>query len=670
MHCSIFFQQLRRGRRRTALYLLLLAAAAAFFVMSVNLYRNSVRNLAAVEDTYSTIAVMELYGDVDHLGELVGPYSEAHMGYRSVAVEGYDLSPIVTADGVTSWDLRSQYAACIEGAPAMADSEYLMQSQDVVRFRLTSASPLTIPISWDGSAVYDTPSVSVMAEVTASAAGCITYPAWLRFSYVSPLGGGDEARDYYREQVQALNRSDEVDTVTLYPGVEYIATADLSALWALDSRSGALALADQSGSSELGLLPTHSNYGYRDLRVGYGSSSEYPEFEFGPWAGQPFPLQRWEDVEADPALRDYFQGAWDSAYTTLCSYTVELTRDFTGIPVYHLGGASLKEGRLITQEEYASGAQVCLVSDQMAHYQGWQLGDALDMRFYEFDGMTNTNVEAFRSRPFWSCETEDFFDRGSYEIVGIYTQNPITGNSGIASSTLTMPWSTIYVPEGSVSAPRTAEELPVHGARLTIRLENGAIDRFLADIEAIGITKPRTGAYAPSFTFFDQGYSLVQPGLETMHGTAQLLLALSAVLLAAICVLTAYLFAHDQRQSVGILRMLGGSKKQALGAVLLCGLTVAAAGGLLGTAVGVALTDTVGASIVSKDLSQSQEAAALQAFVVDAGTGELALAARADLALTALAAALSIAAPVLLMLLFLLLYIHKEPRALLPNQKA
>ena len=73
MSIRIFFQQLRRNSSRTWLNILLLAAAVAFFVMSLNLHQNSVRNIREAEDAYSTIAVMEIYGDVDQYGNLAEP---------------------------------------------------------------------------------------------------------------------------------------------------------------------------------------------------------------------------------------------------------------------------------------------------------------------------------------------------------------------------------------------------------------------------------------------------------------------------------------------------------------------------------------------------------------------------------------------------------------------
>ena len=67
----IFAQQLLRGKKRLILNIALLITTTAFFVMSLNLYQNSNQNLRLVEESYSTIAAAEIYGDVNSAGELV-----------------------------------------------------------------------------------------------------------------------------------------------------------------------------------------------------------------------------------------------------------------------------------------------------------------------------------------------------------------------------------------------------------------------------------------------------------------------------------------------------------------------------------------------------------------------------------------------------------------------
>lgn len=118
MHRKIFIEQLKRSKK-TVFYLLLLIVATAFFVTSLNLYHNSTSNLQKAEETYSTLAVTELYGEVNRYGELVERNSEEHIGYQPVGVKGYDISKIIDSEAVRSYDLRSQYGAYIEDCPAM-----------------------------------------------------------------------------------------------------------------------------------------------------------------------------------------------------------------------------------------------------------------------------------------------------------------------------------------------------------------------------------------------------------------------------------------------------------------------------------------------------------------------------------------------------------------------
>ena len=79
MQHQIFIEQLKRSKK-TVVYLCLLAIATAFFVMSMNLYANSSGNLKVAEEAFSTLAVTELYGEVDRYGNLVERNSEEHIG--------------------------------------------------------------------------------------------------------------------------------------------------------------------------------------------------------------------------------------------------------------------------------------------------------------------------------------------------------------------------------------------------------------------------------------------------------------------------------------------------------------------------------------------------------------------------------------------------------------
>ena len=659
MHLKIFLQQLKRGKK-TGLYILLLMVVVAFFVMSINLYHNSRANLQTVEENYSTIALMELYGEIDEYGNLVSGDKEQVLGYESVTVEGFDFSKIVDTDCVTHWDLRSRYGAYIENHVSMQGKGFPMLGEDVLRFRIAEAEPVVLPVNWEE---YDSSNTEFKVEIIDSAAGCYAYPDEWRFGNFSLYSL--DCRNYYAEQVKQLNRNEDVDYITLYPNEEYVMVIGMGSGWYPSEEQGLLRR--EREDSALSLYSTFSRAGALNYRVDYSTANDFTTYTQGPEAGEFFPLQRWEDVQNNTEMKIYFEEIQKGTQITNHAFSVTTTNDFEGIAAYHLGGASLKEGRLITEEEYASGAKVCLISDQMASYQQWEIGDKLPMKFFEYSGFVNRDSQTQWDYPVWNRQTEEFFHEAEYEIVGIYTQNEVSGNSDISKTTLAMPWFNIYVPDASVENQPPMEERPVHGGLFTIHLLNGSIDEFNEHITALGLLEEKEGQFNPKFSFYDQGYSVVQPGLEAMNGTAKLLLALSSLLLLVTCVLLAFFFAQNQKQSVGIFRMLGGSKRKALTAVLICALVLTVIGAVLGGILGFGLAEFVGENINKNNLAQSQDAATYQAYVLQSSNGQMQdLAVKADLLLTVVSTAASMIFPMML-ILFVLLYINQEPRELLPK---
>ena len=110
---SMHIKQLFRKPLRTILYFMVLVILTAFFCASLNLYMNSQYNLRLADETYTTIAVMELYADVDSYGNLISNITKAddYAGYYALTVYGYDLEPIINAPSVKKYELRARYGA-------------------------------------------------------------------------------------------------------------------------------------------------------------------------------------------------------------------------------------------------------------------------------------------------------------------------------------------------------------------------------------------------------------------------------------------------------------------------------------------------------------------------------------------------------------------------------
>lgn len=655
MGIRIFLQQLRRGKRRTLLNILLLAAVTAFFVMSVNLYKNSAQNLERVNETYTTIAVMELHGDIDTHGNPVTDLGGDYAGYLPALVYGYDLTPVTSSPYVIQRDLRYRYTAYVPGHAIYSHnlSPFPGSNLDLIRFVIEGEEPLAVEIG-SGKINYSEPR---KARILESAAGIYDYPSELCFW----LSLKPAYQETYREDILALNQpavEEDTETLWLYPGVEYIAsvipyTTDRIAENGHFVTDGRLRI-------------NYDSYG-EDYVIQYTSSGEVAYR--GVAEGQPFWIHRWDEVQRDPELRTYYEGAMNAAKYTAQTLPVTLTDDVGGIAPFHLGAAYLIEGRMITEEEYEVGAKVCMIGSRLAENQGWKVGDVIEMELYDGSVFPNVYTDAYIN-PTYNKTTTGVFDEGSYEIVGVYGQRELAGNSGISAETLAQPWNNIYIPKNAVQNRPDAGREPVHGVLLTLWLENGSVDAFLNEMAEKGVTQAKSGGFEARFTVYDQGYSQVQPSLQAMLSTSRLLLILSAILLAVTVLLVAYFFAQNMKPSVGVFRMLGGRKGQALAAVLCGAFLIAAFSGAAGMAAGGMIAERMGEKLLTEGLAQTQEDTLYAAYSTGVDTLpeiELATGARPELVIFAGTAAIGLF--LLLLAMFLAAYIGKEPQALLPRQK-
>lgn len=671
MSIVLFLGQMWRSRKKTILNVLLLMVVTAFFCMSLNLYRNSTKNLQMAEETFSTIAVMELYGNVDRKGRLTDPNSESSIGFQNVAVDGYDLSEIVQASGVEDYDLRVRYGAYIPDEVALqkdmidgrdAGMSYgFMNGTEIIRFKTYQDNEYHLPFD-DGESFYEGPPIRLEVLDNADSHKIYHYTVFI-FHYMS-MDMEDAAE--YADEIRKFNRCDVTDELILYPDTEYLLVIRDPSQWipTQEDETVYANLFNDNGN----LFIFFDDYGAEEYYPAYNARGySFSDSTGGTETHQVAPFWRWEDIEADPALKAYFEAAWESVDYNQCAFSVTAVNDVQGVPAFHLGNAYLQSGRMITAEEYASGARVCMVTSALAHRQGWEVGDTLDMNFFEYEGFVNSDFDEDVT-PIYHQYTEGFFDRGTYEIVGIFEQKEMVGTSEMSESTLTVAWNTIYVPKNSLqNAPEEAEQ-PVHGSLLTIWLENQSVNDFLNDMDDLGVNQEQPGRYTAKFTIYDQGYSTIQHSLQSMHSTARLLLGLSSILLVVTCLLLTCFLAQGHRHNVGILRMLGGSKGRAVICVMLCGLLIAAIGAAAGAGIGYRLTDQVGQGILARSDVQEEDPNEFRSFLVSEDT-ELELFTEAERQWAILAGLAGGVFFLGLLLCFVMGYIGKEPRELLPQSR-
>lgn len=667
MHHKIFLKQMKRSKK-TILYLLLLFAVTAFFVTSVNLYQNSIHNLKVSEETFSTLAVTEIYGEVDKYGELVEPNSEEHIGYRAVGVKGYDVREILDSEAVESYDLRSHYGAYIEGHPAMYYSPIIfgngnidnwsMRSNNVIRFKIDSSEPMEL--EYYPPDPYKSEEGIFKIDIQDDASGFWEYPEWMKYNC---FGFMEEEWNAYREDVKQLNQTDDTDRLILYPGVEYLAILGGQGFFKWTEKPGILEYNDTKGDDHESFYFVTPLQDYETIRLTYDGFREGLEYEKG---FSPFPIQRVEDVEKDLKLKAYFEDIWQDTSIQQYTHNVVATNDVTSVPAFHLGSAVLTEGRLITQEEYEKGAKVCLISEEMVKNQKWKIRDKLDMKLFESEYIPG---DAYPDdQPTYDGEETPFVEEGEYEIVGIYSIYSTAGNTELAPDTLEILPYNIYIPTKSISKEREPEDLLIHGSTFSVKLKNGKVEEFLADMEAKGLTERKEGRYEPKFIFYDQGYSAVESGLRSMNSTAKLLLLLSSVLLLIVCILVAYFFWQNQRQTVGIFRLLGGTKRQAVLAVLRCALILTVLGAAAGGILGWSVTYLAGTGIMERNMEELETDMTGTYDMSGFAQQEADIRIQADPLATMGACSAALLYPMFL-LGFAAMDIHKEPRELLPKGK-
>ena len=682
---SMHLKQLFRKPIRTVLYILVLVLLTAFFCTSLNLYMDSQHNLQLANDTYTTIAIMELYADVDSRGNIISDVTKAedYAGYHALTVYGYDLEPIITAPSVKKYELRARYGAFSEDNIAVRYNDKKQAipicSEDIIRFKIVPEHQKEAEADkeWNDVEFVDDGRYRIHTfsfvdsdthtsrkynlDIIESAINVFDYeklPILFNISLdniytTTPLTDTNSL-------MPSAEYADKPDCIILEPNTEYIASiSGLSSSSNTFNAANSLYKIQTFGVARDKFF--RSNYYCYSIGRSEYASCDYP-YE------NPFWIYEYDELKSKPEMLKKYEQIARAYYINSRSFGVMTTNDLTGIPAFHLGNMFIPEGRMITEEEYASGAKVCMISTDLAKLQGWNVGDKIDFSFYEYNNFVNATIWGSRLSPRYTYTDPDhFFDNGEYEIVGTYNVRPLTGTSAVSASAVSVPWNTIYIPEKSLENAPAEEDRPVTGALLTIWLENGKIEPFIERMNELGITGAKQGDYEARFTFYDQGYSRIQPSLEALSGTAELLLILSSSLLVIAALLLAFFYAQSQKQSIGTMRLLGCSKARAFVAVMLSALIIAVTGALIGAAIGHALTASVGESIMASANQTPEEFLAFSAYLAESTQVEVEFALGADAKVSLLTCLAVLGLFIAGTLVFVLRYLGKGPRELLPR---
>ena len=583
-------------------YFLITALVVAFLCVGLNLRKQSEINIAAADAAFTTVAIPDFQAHMDYKGNLCTDTSFFdYEGYGACAAEGYDLSPIRNAAGVKNIDAARRFGACVNGAETFygggVDIYHSVMAHDVIRFTVDLEEAVT---------VYPLVELKLPITVLDSAVGLplecyeknLTLMSNIREHMLvdMPLPG-EEARPS-----PPFEMGTEAGDGSFYlePGKEYIAacllaggilgqgrekTATVSAIWLEDS--------------------FHAGFDIRfNAERPCWMRDATPDF-------QPYlPIAPYEDGFFETERGAFFQEIIDACRITDRSLNGVTTNDLAAMRPFHSGGVRISEGRAFTEEEYASGAKVCLVSDYIAELNGWQVGDTVSLSFYETEYLFGEIVRLSEFR----APAEGFFDEGEFTIVGLYAGNVIEDQNGARaySKGNGMDSKDVILPENSV---RNAPAALLSQYTTTIRLKNSEAQAFMAEMAASGLMEEQQGGYELGLTVYDQGYSLVAPGLNQLSRVSRLTLLLSAAAAGLAVLVLAVIHVLRMRREIAAMRSLGTKKRQIM-AIALSGVLLVC---LLGAAVGACAGHVLSAEVTERVLASAEEDAADTTFTAMMG---------------------------------------------------
>ncbi len=285
--------------------------------------------------------------------------------------------------------------------------------------------------------------------------------------------------------------------------------------------------------------------------------------------------------------------------------------------------ANMTQGRLFTQEEYDTGAKVCILEETMANNSGINLGDNITLSQYLCHdpytfGNTNRSTRYFSEDGRLNNPTIGFYIEQNYApeetftVVGMYKLRKqwTDGSYDFTPNTVFIPQkaqiegafggmtpgdgSNTYVDEnGNTVSSSTESPAGTYGIYFSMKLKNGMVADFETAMEGT--------PWAGQFLTVSQGSDAVQRTLAELSSSTRTLFLAVAVGWVIMAVLYVLLYQGLQRRNVGIMRSLGATAKQSRRYLWGSGMMVCG----IGIAVGTVVTTLVMNLVQSKLLDST-----------------------------------------------------------------
>lgn len=218
----------------------------------------------------------------------------------------------------------------------------------------------------------------------------------------------------------------------------------------------------------------------------------------------------------------------DTLAVTNNSALVVETDNLMALLPFHQQELYIIAGRVFTEDEYANGSRVALISELMADRLGVGIGDTINLS-------TAISNQPGIYNSYWV--TDGFSYNDIFTVVGIF--NTVMDKS----------WY-VYVPR-SADIPESPYPVGYTVGQAILRNEDAAA--FSARMEEVLGERFQ-------LTIYDQGYSTVAKPYQTILSIAKIVTGVCALVELAVLILFGFLFVYRQRETSETMLMLGAGK--------------------------------------------------------------------------------------------------------------
>ena len=353
----------------------------------------------------------------------------------------------------------------------------------------------------------------------------------------------------------------------------------------------------------------------------YNNTSVYPDYPNYPCLIKlPAGLTA-EEYLATEEGKEKFGDVVEMFEKNIHSVPVVLTDSLMSMYNFSAGITPIKEGRAFTDEEYASGAQVCVISTALAKANDLKVGDRLEFQFYNRgklyaeDTRLATDTEFYA--PYFNGITP-ITDTMEYEIVGICKNDKfLFGEHDFTPNT-------VFIPSASMTDEAVRENLnadwePMSTKLTSVIIENGKLYEFREEMESLG--------YGDCFLYSDEnGMTDVFLAAVERENHIKPIFCASAIVFAVVALICTVLAGVMIKRTDEYKEILAQSRAKAYFAAVLSTFTFSACALLLGVIASYFLFDTVAALLIGANtgvdfsLISALKALGLEAAVTAAGS--------------------------------------------------